>query len=360
MSRPFARLSRGYSKPYRAIINERDLLDSRTKAEGATERKEFRRALSPFDSADYLNGLYYALLEGRFVFDFVHQEDLSAETLAKYRALLIPNAAYFRDSECATVHEYAARGGSVLATFETSRYNEWGERREDFGLAGVFGANALGETLGPQDNTYMRIEQRHAVTGGFEGTELLPGAESRVAVKAVQTAPLVLSVVPHYPWYPPEMVYPRATKTTEPAVILRQDGRSRIAYFPGDIDRTFWVSGNTDLSLVLQNTVRWVLGDSRQPARVRGEGIIEIFAWETEPGYALHLLNYTNPNMTRGFIRRFYPIGPQQVEFDIAPGKTISDVRALRASRSLPFTQSDRAVSFEVPSVTDYEVIALT
>jgi len=240
MSRPFARLSRGYSKPYRAIINERDLLDSRTKAEGATERKEFRRALSPFDSADYLNGLYYALLEGRFVFDFVHQEDLSAETLAKYRALLIPNAAYFRDSECATVHEYAARGGSVLATFETSRYNEWGERREDFGLAGVFGANALGETLGPQDNTYMRIEQRHAVTGGFEGTELLPGAESRVAVKAVQTAPLVLSVVPHYPWYPPEMVYPRATKTTEPAVILRQDGRSRIAYFPGDIDRTFW------------------------------------------------------------------------------------------------------------------------
>jgi hypothetical protein len=318
------------------------------------------RLRGPFDSADYLNGLYYALLEGRFLFDFVHQEDLSAETLAKYRALLIPNAAYFRDSECAAVREYAARGGSVLATFETSRYNERGERREDFGLAGVFGASALGETLGPQDNTYMRIEQRHAVTSGFEGTELLPGAESRVAVKAVPFAPLVLSVVPHYPWYPPEMVYPRATKTNEPAVILRQDGASRIAYFPGDIDRTFWVSGNTDLSLLLQNTVRWVLGDSWQPARVRGEGIIEIFAWETDPGYALHLLNYTNPNMTRGFIRRFYPIGPQQVEFDIAPGKTTSEVRALRASRSLPFTQSDRTVSFEVPSVTDYEVIALT
>ncbi|PYU97040.1 MAG: hypothetical protein DMG25_00155 [Acidobacteria bacterium] len=239
-------MSRGCSKPYRAIINKRDLLDSRTKAEGASiafykpSRPAKGRLRAPFDSADYLNGLYYALLEGRFVFDFVHQEDLSAETLAKYRALLIPNAAYFRDSECATVHEYAARGGSVLATFETSRYNEWGERREDFGLAGVFGANALGETLGPQDNTYMRIEQRHAVTSGFEGTELLPGAESRVAVKAVQTPPLVLSVVPHYPWYPPEMVYPRATKTTEPAVILRQDGRSRIAYFPGDIDRTFW------------------------------------------------------------------------------------------------------------------------
>ena len=27
-------------------------------------------------TTDYLNGLYYALLEGRFVFDFVHQENL--------------------------------------------------------------------------------------------------------------------------------------------------------------------------------------------------------------------------------------------------------------------------------------------
>src|ERR1035438_423360 len=45
------------------------------------------------DSIDYLEGLYAALLEGRFLFDFVHQENLSAATLRPYRALLIPNAA---------------------------------------------------------------------------------------------------------------------------------------------------------------------------------------------------------------------------------------------------------------------------
>ena len=44
--------------------------------------------------ADYLQGLYYALLEGRFLFDFIHQENLSAQSLSRYRALLVPNAAY--------------------------------------------------------------------------------------------------------------------------------------------------------------------------------------------------------------------------------------------------------------------------
>ena len=137
-------------------------------------------------------------------------------------------------------------------------------------------------------------------------------------------------------------------------------GRSRLAYFAGDIDRTSWRSGSTDLSLLIQSTVRWLRGDGQPLVSVDGDGVVEIFAWETEPGYALHLLNYTNPNMTRGFLRRFYAIGPQKVDFTTATKRKITNVRALRAGRDLSFRQSDRTVRFEVPSVLDYEVLALT
>jgi hypothetical protein len=311
-------------------------------------------------TSDYLQGLYYALLEGRFLFDFVHQEDLAPAVLQKYRALLIPNAAYLSDRQCEQIRQYAASGGSVLATFETSRYNEWGDARRDFALADLFGASVAGEIIGPHSNSYMRVEQQHSILKDFARTALLPGAENRMPIKALEQSPLTLSVVPYYPAFPPEMVFPRTPRTNEPAAIFRQKGNSRLAYFAGDIDRTFWRSGNTDLSQLIQNSVRWVLGDGRQPVSVGGEGMTEIFAWETEPGYALHILNYNNPNMTRGFLRRFYAIGPQQVEFDVAAGKKISSVRALRAGRGLPFKQSDRTVRFEVPSVVDYEVIALT
>ena len=156
------------------------------------------------------------------------------------------------------------------------------------------------------------------------------------------------------------MVFPRTPRTNEPAAIFKQRGASRIAYFAGDIDRTFWRSGNTDLSQLMQNAVRWVTGDARPSVSVTGEGMTEIFAWETEPGYALHILNYTNPNMTRGFLRRFYAIGPQKVEFTTPAKRKIDNVHALRAARDLPFKQSDGTVRFEVPSVLDYEVIALT
>ena len=181
-----------------------------------------------------------------------------------------------------------------------------------------------------------------------------------VPVQLLQASPLVLSLVPEYPAFPPEMVYPRIPQTQEPAAVLREIEAARIAYFPGDIDRTLWRSGSADLSQSLQNTVQWVLGVAQQPVTVKGEGIVEVFAWETEPDYALHILNYNNPNMTRGPIRHFYAIGPQQVHFNVEEGRKISSVRALRSGRGLRFTQDSATVHFEVPGVTDYKVVALT
>jgi hypothetical protein len=64
--------------------------------------------------------------------------------------------------------------------------------------------------------------------------------------------------------------------------------------------------------------------------------------------------------MTHGFIRHSYPIGPQQVAFDVAPGRRISNVTLLRAERAVRFAQDGRTVRFEVPSIVDYEVVALT
>jgi len=229
--------------------------------------------------ADYLQGLYYALIEGRFIFDFVHEDNLAPEVLQKYRALLIPNGAYLSDQHCRHVRDFVASGGSLLATFETSHYDEWGDRRPDFALADVLGVNATADTIGPLGNSYMRIEQRHAVVAGFDGTALLPGPEARVPVRAaVAAGSIPLTVVPYFPAFPPEMVFPRTPRTDQPAALFQESGRSRIAYFAGDVERTFWRSGNTDLGQLLQNTVRWLRGGA--PAvTVDGDGIVELFAW---------------------------------------------------------------------------------
>jgi hypothetical protein len=156
------------------------------------------------------------------------------------------------------------------------------------------------------------------------------------------------------------MVYPRTPHTDEPAALFHERGRSRVAYFPGDVDRTFWRSGNTDLSRLLQNAVRWVRGEAPGVVQIEGPGVVEAFAWETEPGFALHVLNYTNPNMTRGFVRQFYAIGPQRVRFEVGAARRVARVQALRAGGELRFRQEGSAVEFEIPSIVDYEVVALS
>ena len=320
-------------------------------------RPESRRPRYRGAPTDYLEGLYYALLEGRFLFDFVHESNLDPAALKKYRALLIPNAAYLSDHHCDVIRKYVNDGGSLLATFETSRYDEWGNARSDFHLADILGVHTAGDVIGPHGNSYARIETRHPVIDGFAGTALLPGAENRVPIRT-ESSPLVLSVVPSYPAFPPEMVYPRSPHTSEPAAVFRETGKSRIAYFAGDIDRTCWRSGDDDLSHLLQSAVRWVSGTD-PVVSVTGQGLMEVFAWQTEPGYALHLLNYTNPNATHGYIRSSYPLGPQQVRLRIG-GRTIRNVRALRSEVSLEFQQREGTVSFAVPRIADYEVVVLT
>src|ERR1051325_6716006 len=109
---------------------------------------------------EYMDGMYYALLEGRFLFDFVHEDKLASEDLAKYTALVLPNVALLSDEQCRQLRRYADGGGSLLATFETSLYTERNQRRPDFGLADVFGIRKAGEITGTTGNAYLaRIEK---------------------------------------------------------------------------------------------------------------------------------------------------------------------------------------------------------
>ena len=141
----------------------------------------------------------------------------------------MPNAAYLSEAQREAIRQYVKDGGSLLATFESSRYSEWGEPRNDFQLADLFDAHVTGDVIGPHGNSYARIEARHPVLEGFNDTALLPGAENRVPISTA--VPLTLSVVPAYPAFPPEMVYPRTPRTTEPAAVFHEKGKSRIVYF---------------------------------------------------------------------------------------------------------------------------------
>lgn len=306
-------------------------------------------------NTEALQGFYYALLEARIPFDIVHDEDISSERLASYRVVILPNAALLSDAACQALRAFAQGGGSLVATSETSLYDEWGEKRADFALADVFGASAKGPVEGPLHNSYLQVERQHPILQGIGSTTLLPGPIFRQPIHDI--ADPVLSRVPPFPAFPPEFVFRESNETTGPALVVL-DGKSRKVYFPGDVDRTFWRSWNRDLGLLLSNSVRWASRDAL-PARVTGPGLLDLFYWETQPGLALHLLNYTTPALMKGPTREIYPVGPLEVRLQAPAGFRATRALTLSNQRELPMQLKGDEISLSIPQVGEYEVVVI-
>ena len=131
-----------------------------------------------------------------------------------------------------------------------------------------------------------------------------------------------------------------------------------MAWFPGDIERTYWITGHGDLLRLLHNTIRWATHDERV-VRVDGHGLVEMFCWETSPGYAIHLLNYTNPSAQQGWLRSVNPLGPQKVTMRLPSGTKVQSVELLKAGLSPSFVFKDQILQFTIASLEDYEVAAI-
>ncbi len=307
-------------------------------------------------NTEALQGYYYALLQARIPFDLVHDEDVTLERLQQYRVLVLPNAALLSDQVCRAIESYHGKGGSVVATFESSLYDEWGNKRSNFGLGAVFGVSAQADVEGPLQNSYLQIERRHELLRGLEGTTLLPGPIFRVPIEDIPDP--ILTRIPPYPAYPVEFVFPASNKTIGPSVNVR-DGAARVVYFSDDIDRTFWRTWNPDLGVLLANAVRWA-GRSSFSATVQGPGLMDVFYWKTQPGLALHLVNYTTPALMKGPAQAISSLGAQQVTLRLPDHFTVSQVRTLSQSQAIPFQQQSATLQFQVRSVGEYEVIAIT
>ena len=303
-------------------------------------------------------GIYDALLRGRFAFDFVHEDRLEPERLSKYRALVLPNIAMLSDRQCQQIRDYVRSGGSIMASFETGLYDENLNQRSDFGLADLLGINKAGDVIGTTGNAYYaRFESQHPILEGFSNTNWLPGTQNRIPLKPVHNP--VLTAVPGFVRYPPELAYPSVPHTDEPAVVLREIGPSRTAYFPGDIERSYWLTGHGDLLRLLHNTICWITHDECI-VHAEGEGFIEMLSWETTPGYSIHLLNYTNPNTHHGWLQATYPLGPQTIRMKLPQGVNVRSVELLRAGQRVPFAQNNQMLQLTIPRIEDYEVAAIT
>jgi hypothetical protein len=323
------------------------------------------RGLAAGDRAeDHVLGMYHALLEARLPFELVHEAFLTADRLDRFKVLVLADAAALSDAQCAAIRDYVQRGGSLVATFASSLFNEFGERRTDFGLADVFGVSFGGRHEGPMQNSYLSLDRApgatalHPVLRGLEDAPRIINGVYRIEVRPTQPFPSPVTLIPSYPDLPMEDVYPRVPKTDTRELYLRDLGRSRVAYVPWDIDRTFWDVMSPDHGRLLRNIIEWTTNEP-PPVEVDGRGVIDVTVWRQRDSMTVHLVNLTNPMMMKGPLREVLPVGPLTVRVRIPAGMRGRRVQLLTAGTVGRSREANGVLTVTVPSVEVHEVIAI-
>jgi hypothetical protein len=313
---------------------------------------------------DHMLGMYHALVESRVPFEYVHEAFLTADRLDRFRLLILADAAALSDSQCAAIREYVKRGGSLLATFASSLFDEIGQRRQDFGLADVFGVSFGGRIDGPMQNSYLSLDadpatgRRHPVLEGLEDAPRIINGVFRIDVRPTIPFPSPVTLIPTYPDLPMEDVYPRVPHTDTRELYLRDLGPNRIVYIPWDISRTFWEVMCVDHGRLLRNAVRWA-AEEPPPVEVEGPGVLDVSVWRQRGSMTVHLVNLTNPMMMKGPLREVIPVGPLTARIRMPAGTRASKVQLLTAGTTPRVQESKGVVTVTVPSVDVHEVIAI-
>ncbi len=311
------------------------------------------------DEEDFSKGLYHALIEARIPNDVVHEDLLAESDLSRFRVLVLPNVACLSDKQCEQIRTFVKGGGSLVATFESSLYNETGQRRKDFALGDLLGVSAAGPVQGMMKNSYLRTNGTHPLLQGLEDAQRLVNGGFRVPVQAKVPFPdQPLYFVAPYPDLPMEEVYPRDLDKKVPEIYLRKMGKSRIVYVPFDLDRIFWDMLDADHGKLLANAVRWAAHDDI-PVHVDGQGILDVTVWRQQQSMTVHMVNLTNPMMMKGPFREIYPVGAQNVRVRLPKDAKPKRVHLLTAGTSVEHRIENGWLTATVPSVAVHEVLAI-
>jgi len=313
-------------------------------------------------------GITSALIRARIPYLPIHVEDIKETPL---RVLILPDIAVLTDSQVAAIRQFAARGGSIIATGNSGLLDGNGDIRTDFALGDLFGVHLTGprdpfaqpkeeKLAGESWHTYLRMPAtRHPVLAGFADTDILPFGGLLDSLRVDPGAVIPLTFIPQFPVYPPEKAWMRIPATDIPGLILRETrAGSRLAFLPADIDRQYGRSNLPDHGDLLRNLVRWAADDDI-PLTVEGAGLVDCHLYEQAGGLVLHLVNLSNENTWRQPLDELIAIGPLKVGVRMPSHLPDKKIRLLVAGGTVPARRASGWCHFELPRILDHEVVIL-
>ena len=316
-------------------------------------------------------GAVEALGLDRLPWRAVHADHVARDA-GELDVLVLPNLAAISDAQAAAVRAFVAGGGGLVATGESSRYDEEGRARADFALADLFGAHASGGHRGSEQGRPRRpgragrshVPARRGRTAprraadarrhGPRGVRRPRGgrARRRERPRAPDVRARVAAVAAR------ERLDARAAQRLRRPPAARAP-RRRPRRLPARRPRPLHGARPRPRSrAAARRLVRWA-ARRPMPLEVEGAGLLDCHLYRQPQRLVLHVVNLTNPAAYRLFATGLHPVGPLRVRVACPPDLVPRRVLRLVAGGETPCRSAGGWLQFTLDSVLDHEVIAL-
>lgn len=228
-------------------------------------------------------GTFRAAVEEHLPVTVINDWNLNPADLARYKVLILPNTACLDDAQAAAIKQFVRGGGGLVASLDTSLFDEFGNPRENFSLRGVLGVAYRGlpdaaggkqeldanfaRTIGPDywekrknvfDFRYAAasfLNQGKMPTYVGDGPVTFKGPAVRVATNdpSASIAGTIVAKV--------------AGSQAIPGVVARQYGKGRVVYFSAGLDAAYYLYAYPYQRLALCHAITWA-ASAPPPVRI--------------------------------------------------------------------------------------------
>ena len=295
------------------------------------------------------HGFYEMLLRNHIPFDVIDDVYLEKDNLQRYRLIILPNMACMSPETAQRLKDYVWKGGNLICTFETSLYDDYGERQQGFQLQEVYGAESKNKVFGPMNHDYLTPAATHQILNGI--SKWIPAPKYSVEIKLREAIPLMFysqRQIGRYDAVP--------SPSPDVALAINTYGMGKTVYFSGTLADSYVAFHFNDYLRLTGNIIRELAPPPISVENIPASTEVTLRSQAEGAKMIIHLVNFTG-EMTRP-MRRIIPIKNAKITLKVT--RRVQSVRALRSKRDLKFRSEKSAVAFTVPRVEEYEAIVVS
>ena len=220
-------------------------------------------------------GTFRATVEEHLPVAVINDWNLNTTDLRKYKVLILPNTACLDQAQVRAIDEFVRNGGGLVASLDTSLFDEFGTPRDDFALADLFGVHHRGliedgppkredldanfeKSIGPdywekRKNVFaFRQDTSSFLNRGkmevFVGPQAVTFKGPAVRVTVSDPGARAIGTI---------SLKGVAGATAHAGVVSRTHGKGRVVYLAAGLDAAYYLYSYPYQRLVLKESIAW-------------------------------------------------------------------------------------------------------